>query len=80
MVISNLNPGTGNYTLPAATASTLGGVKVGSSMSVGNDGTIEAVTASKLVMLDPTNNKKYTLQFKLVSGKPTIEYEEVLTS
>ena len=35
-------PSGGEYTLPAATASTLGGVKVGSGLSVTSDGTLSA--------------------------------------
>ena len=35
-------PGGGSYTLPPATASTLGGIKVGSGLSVTADGTLSA--------------------------------------
>jgi hypothetical protein len=80
MVISNLNVGVGNYNLPAATASSLGGIKVGSTMSISDSGVLNAVTASKLIMTDPANSKTYSLQFKMSNdGKPTIEWEELLS-
>lgn len=40
----------GSYTLPAATASTLGGVKVGSGLSVTTDGTLSATGGSAAII------------------------------
>ena len=40
--VKNFPGGGGSYTLPPATASTLGGIKVGSGLSVTNDGTLSA--------------------------------------
>ena len=37
---------TGTYTLPTASASVLGGVKVGSNLTMAGDGTLSAQTAS----------------------------------
>ena len=42
-------PGGGSYTLPAATASTLGGVKVGDGLSAEADGTLSVAAATKTV-------------------------------
>lgn len=40
--VTGLPSGEGEYTLPAATASTLGGVKIGSGLTVEADGTLSA--------------------------------------
>lgn len=40
--LNGIATGANNYTLPAATASTLGGIKVGSGLSVTSDGTLSA--------------------------------------
>lgn len=44
--LDGIATGANNYTLPAATASTLGGVKVGSGLSVTSDGTLSATGGS----------------------------------
>ena len=44
--LNGIATGANNYTLPAATASTLGGVKVGSGLSVTSDGTLSATGGS----------------------------------
>lgn len=44
--LAGIATGANNYTLPAATASALGGIKVGSNLTVGTDGTLSAVQGS----------------------------------
>lgn len=58
--------GNGNYTLPAATTTTLGGVKVGANLSVAEDGTISA-------------NKQFSGSYNDLTDKPTIQATKVLT-
>lgn len=45
--LNGIDSGANNYTLPSATANTLGGVKVGSRLSVATDGTISADVQSE---------------------------------
>lgn len=47
--------GGGGYTLPAATSSTLGGVKIGEGISVTNDGTISASSGKTPIMINITD-------------------------
>lgn len=64
--------------LPVATASTLGGVKVGDGLSVTNDGVL-SVSASQTVVISPTNDKLTTEeQTKLADNWPnvTLCYED----
>lgn len=53
--LSGITEGANKYTLPAATTSTLGGVKVGSNLTVESDGTIKATA----------------MEWANISGKPT---------
>lgn len=56
--------GGGSYVLPPATASRLGGVKIGSGMNVTEDGTISVPSGSITALCEPTvvnNNSTITL-------------------
>ena len=50
--------GGGSYTLPVASASTLGGIKVGENLTIEEDGTLNAPDMSNY--LSKTNTTSYT--------------------
>lgn len=57
--LNGIAAGANNYTLPAATASTLGGIKVGSGLSVTSDGTLSATGGGGGVTRDEAVEFKY---------------------
>lgn len=54
--------GGGSYTLPAATSSTLGGIKVGTGLSIAYDGTLNAISGDGGITDAPIDGKQYGRQ------------------
>ena len=69
------NPQTASYTLPVATTSTLGGVKVGRNLTIDPDGTLNAISSGTGSVSDTFNTIKVTGQTDLVaSGLDTLQF------
>lgn len=75
-VTISVGSGSGNYTLPTASGSTLGGVKVGSGLTINTSGVLSAdVTASTLTAYAKTTDLSAVAKsgsYNDLSNKPTI--------
>lgn len=69
--------GGSGYTLPAATSSTLGGVKIGSGISVTSDGTISASSGGGSLSVEQYNLSDWSVTADGVTLGDTISEEEV---
>ena len=71
----SLGGGTGTYILPAATTSTLGGIKVGHNLTIDPDGTLNAISSGTGSVSDTFSTISVTGQSNLVaSGLDTLEF------
>ena len=77
--LSGIDDNANNYTLPAATASALGGVKIGSNITLANGGTISITKANVTSALgvDPTTKYVTLDTAQTITGQKTF-YKDVI--